>query len=424
MILHIDIDCFFVSAHRINNPNLRNIPVAVGGRSNLSIFDTNNTKRKLSTIQGAFTSSILSSTDHINSYEYFVDQDKRIRGIITTASYEARAYGVKTAISASQALQLCPTLKLLVPNYPLYHDLSYQLKILLQKETPHIEQFSIDEFFADISGYIKDEDALSFAKKLKDQIYTQIGIPVSIGIANTKWIAKLATNHAKPNGLKIVYKHEVDTYIQNIPIEDFPGIGKGYTKRLKGRGINTLGDIRHRRELFERWGINGLNIYNRALGIDKEKLAIETDKKSIGIGRTFDPINCRKEIKRRLLILSRHLCFLAFKAKCNPMSYYIKIRYQYGQKVKETMKTNRLFHEEYFKNSIIELFEQIDIHKSHNIIQLNISVSHFQNQNTDTINLLHCEEDLKKAKLTSAIQSLREKHGIDIFKSANELLIK
>jgi len=145
MILHLDLDCFFASAHRIGNPHLENIPIAVGGRSNLSIFDKVKQTRELSKIEGAFTSSILSSNGNKSFEEYFVDKNGRVRGIITTSSYEARAFGVKTAMSVAEALRWCPNLTVISPNYPLYHELSHKLKSLLEKEIPAIEQFSIDE---------------------------------------------------------------------------------------------------------------------------------------------------------------------------------------------------------------------------------------------------------------------------------------
>jgi len=103
--LHIDIDCFFVSAHRINNPKYQNIPLAVGGRSNLSIFDVEKSKRTMSQVDGAFTSSILSNNDNKTFEDYYVDPDKRVRGIITTSSYEARKFGVKTAMPVAEALR-------------------------------------------------------------------------------------------------------------------------------------------------------------------------------------------------------------------------------------------------------------------------------------------------------------------------------
>ena len=421
MILHIDIDCFFASAHRIDNPKLTNIPIAVGGRSNLNIFDRKNQKRKISCIDGAFTSSILSSNDDKTFEEYFKDKDGRVRGIITTSSYEARAFGVKTAMSVAEALRHCPHLTVIPPNYPLYHELSHKLKLLLEKEVPSIEQFSIDEFFCDVTGWIQDRDIVDFAKKLKQKIIDQIGLPVSIGIANTKWIAKLATNDAKPYGIKLVPKEEVESFIKDIPIEKFPGIGEGYFQKLCGRGIKTLGDVKERKELFYSFGKNGIQLYNRINGIDNEKIQLSNGKKSIGLGRTFDNENDRDEIKRRITILARHITFLAYKGKHSPLTYSLHIRYQYGEKSHDFINTNRLFNEHYFKQELLRLFAKIDTHPSHAIIQINITISNFSENKYTTLDLLSYEEDTKNAKLTDSMQKLRNKFGIDIIKSGGEL---
>ena len=154
MILHMDLDCFFAAAHRIDNPSLDGIPIDVGGRSNLNIFGSKKQNKTYSAVNGAFASSII-GIDDTSEEEYFRDKNGIPRGIITTSSYEARALGVKTAMSVSQALKICPTLKMIKPNYPLYHELSHKLKLLLEKEIPSIEQFSIDEFFGDVTGWLE-----------------------------------------------------------------------------------------------------------------------------------------------------------------------------------------------------------------------------------------------------------------------------
>ena len=421
MKLHIDIDCFFVSAHRINNPKYQNIPLAVGGRSNLSIFETKKSTRTMSKIEGAFTSSILSSNDNKSFEEYYVDPDKRVRGIITTSSYEARKFGVKTAMPVAEALRWCPTLTVLPPNYPLYHDLSHKFKLLLEKEIPSIEQFSIDEFFGDITGWIKDEDAYDFAVKLKQKIYDDLGLPVSIGVSKSKWISKVATEFAKPFGVRYVKTDDVPSFIKDIPICEFPGIGKGYQDRLAKYNINTLGEIENKKELFYSWGKPGIQLYHRVTGTDNEKIAIAQSRKSIGLGRSFDPEVNRDEIKRRITILCRHISFLALKGKHKPMTFSINIRYQYGEKAKDYINTNRGFAELLLKQEMIKLFDKVDIHKSHAIIQLNLTLSNFSEDKPTTMNLLSFEEDKKQEDLTLSMQKLRDKFGIDIIKSAGEL---
>lgn len=421
MFIHIDIDCFFVSAHRTLDDSLFHIPVAVGGRSNLNIFSSKKEVRQISTNSGAFVSTILTNEGQKTFKEYFVDENGKIRGIITTASYEARAFGVKTAMSVNEALSLCPHLKMLPPNYPLYHDLSSKLKELLVNDIPMVEQFSIDEFFGDVTGYIGENEIVEFAYNLKKKIYKELKLPVSIGVANTKYLSKLITEYAKPDGVKYVSADNIENFIKDIPIKEFPGIGKGFQERLKGYGIRTLGDIKKNQKLFYSWKKPGIDLYNRVCGIRDNKLTIEREKKSIGIGRTFDAIFDRNELKRRVMILCRYLCFLVKKENVNPLTYAIKIRYEYRIKSKDYINVNRIFNEMDFKNEMVKLFEKTDNHKTHGVIQLNITVLNFAKINEYTYNLFEYENDVKKRALTNQMQKLRVKYGVDIVKSGFEI---
>lgn len=416
----MDLDCFFAAAHRIDNPSLDNIPIAVGGRSNLNIFDSKKQTKVYSNVNGAFASSLISE-DERDEKEYFIDKNGIPRGIITTSSYEARAYGVKTAMSVASALKICPNLKMIKPNYPLYHRLSNELKILLEKEIPSIEQFSIDEFFGDVTGWIKDEDVVQFAYSLKEKIHQELKLPISIGIAKTKWIAKLATNDAKPDGVYIVYPNEVEEYIKNKPLKAFPGIGKSFLEKISGRGISTLGDIKNKKELFYSLGKYGQQIYDRVNGIDHEQITAKEDKKSIGIGRSFDPELNRDEIKRRIVILCRHLSFVAFKGNYKPTSYGLKIKYQFGTTANDTANTNREFSEQIFKNEILKIFPKIDKHPSHAIVQLSLTLGSFQNNSQKTFDIFNYEQDSKLSKLSHSMQKLRDKFGVDIIKNGSEL---
>lgn len=420
MILHLDIDCFFVSAHRTRDKSLMHIPTAVGGRSNLNIFSKNKHKRIISDNNGAFVSAIVSEQNP-NEKEYFKDEKGRIRGIITTSSYEARKYGIKTAMSVNEALQLCPHLKMIPPDYPLYHDLSYALLKFLENETPQVEQFSIDEYFADVTGWIDDNEIESFTTALKKKIEEKFDLPISIGVAKSKYLSKLATEYAKPHGVKVVYEENVNAFIHNIPIEKFPGIGTSYQRKLKARGIKTLGQIRAKKHIFDAWKKPGIQLYNRVCGIKDFKLEKKAPSKSIGIGRTFDPLFNREDIKRRLIILVRYLAFLVFKKRVNPQTYALKIKYEFNSKSKSYIHINRVFSEKLFKDEMLKLFDKHDGHPSHSIIQLNITVSNFIEQRMDSFNLLEYEEDLKKKELNNKLQGLREKFGIDIIKSASEL---
>ena len=421
MFIHIDLDCYFVSAQRTLDKSLHNIPVAVGGKSNVDIFSKTIVKRTMATNRASFSSKILDSEDEKSSNDYFVDENNKIRGIITSASYEARAFGVKTAMSVNEALKLCPNLKMIPPNYNLYDDLSSKLKELLELEIPLIEQFSIDEFFGDLSGYIKEDEAEDFAKKLKDKIFKELNLPCSIGLANTKYLSKLMTNEAKPNNIKLLKKDNIEEFTKNILIENFTGIGKSFCEKLSGYNIKTLGDIRKNKNLFYSFGKVGVDTYNRVCGIKDSKLNITKERKSIGIGRSFDVVFSRDELKRRVIILSRYLSFIVKKDGHNPLSFQIQIKYEYNIKTKAQENCNKIFNEFDFKNSMINLFLQADKHRNHGVIQLYITVFNFAKKGEHTYNLFEYEDDLKKDKLSKNIQNLREKFGIDILKSAFEL---
>ena len=421
MFIHIDLDCYFVSAQRTLDKSLHNIPVAVGGKSNVDIFSHTRVKRTMATNRASFSSKILDSEDENSSNDYFVDENNKIRGIITSASYEARAFGVKTAMSVNEALKLCPNLKMIPPKYNLYDELSSKLKELLELEIPLIEQFSIDEFFGDLTGYIKEDEAEDFARKLKDKIFKELNLPCSIGLANTKYLSKLMTNEAKPNNIKLLKKENIEEFTKNILIENFTGIGKSFCEKLSGYNIKTLGDIRKNKNLFYSFGKVGIDTYNRVCGIKDSKLNITKEKKSIGIGRSFDVVFNREELKRRVMILSRYLSFIVKKDGHNPLSFQIQIKYEYNIKTKAQENCNKIFNEFDFKNSMINLFLQADKHRNHGVIQLYITVFNFAKKGEHTYNLFEYEDDLKKDKLSKNIQNLREKFGIDILKSAFEL---
>ena len=422
MFLHLDLDCFFVSAERSIKPELKGIPIAVGSRSDLNIFEKNRSHTKLiNKNSGAFVAPVFDSQKKQDFRSRFVDikeGKEKIRGIVTTSSYEAREFGIKTAMSLDEALRLYPKLVVIPSNYRLYHKLSFELNSYLHSVIPKVEQFSIDEWFGDLRGWIKDDEASAFAKYIQQNVLKKFDLPLSIGISKAKWIAKLATEDAKPIG---IYKvDDIEEYIKEIPIKEFPGIGRGYQKRLKGRGISTLADIKKHKALFYSWGKPGIQLYNRVHGIDNEGIDIKGERKSIGISRTFDPIFDKKEVRRRVLILCRNIVYMVKELRVNPSTYYLKLNYEYGIKSKEAKTVTRMFSEKLFKEIMLEVFEKI-YKKNYGVIKLTVNVSNFIERSNKTYYMLDLQEDMKQQKLTDNIQKLREKFGLDIIKNANEL---
>jgi len=422
MFLHIDIDSFFASAERSVNPKLKHIPICVGSRSNLEIFNKKRTNiRLMNDNTGAFVTPVFYSDKKKTFENYFIDEidgRKKIRGIVTTASYEARAKGVKTAMPIAQALQLCPEMIVVPSHYPLYHRLSNKMHAFMRAHMPKVEQFSIDEFFCDVSGWKKDDEVYAFAKELQDKIQEHFDIPVSIGISKAKWIAKLATESAKPYGVYEV--HDIDAYIEDIPIKAFPGIGKGFQQRLEEYYIKTLGDIKRHKSLFLSWKKPGKQLYGRVTGTDGEGINTKSERKSIGISRTFDAIEDSEEIKRRIMIMARHIIYMVMAIEVNPTSYYLKINYEYGVSVKKTLTIDRVFSERLFKHTLADMYEEI-VHTHKSAIKLSMNVSNFSSANLKTLSLLDFDGDSKDEQLYKNIHNLRTRFGLDIIKTGNEL---
>ena len=417
MMIHLDLDSFFISAERIIKPTLRGIPAAVGGRGDPFIFDPKG-QSKIDSVtknQGAFVPSIF--YDAKSDFESYFLEGSRIRGIIITASYEARALGIKTGMTIREALNIYPDLIVVPPNHLYYHELSHQLFTFLQHHIPKVEQFSIDEFFADLHGWVSKEELLPFLQDLQAKIDKEFSLPISIGAARSKWTAKLATSFAKPHGIKIV--EDVESFIKDIPIEEFPGIGRGYLRRLSNYGIKKLGEIKPLKNLFYSWKKPGIQLYKRILGIDNEPIQSASPKKSLGISRTIDPIKDRGEIKRRLIVMSRYLATTLASYNLQPFCYGLSLRYDFGGKTKAHLCSNKLFNEKLFIEIVLKLLQRCDLYTSSPIVRLGIRVWDFYKPKI--YDLTTFKEDRKFASLSDSLTTIRSKYGINQLKWAVEL---
>ncbi|WP_373071483.1 DNA polymerase IV [Sulfurimonas sp.] len=423
MKIHIDIDCFFVSAIRTIDPSLEHKAVAIGGRSDTKIFD-NEAKNQTVNLENSgsfvptFYKAYEAKDDDLNAFR---DSDGKIRGILTTSSYEARSYGVKTAMRIEDALRLCPHLIIKAPNMSLYQKLSHKLHEFLQTKIPLIEQASIDEFYGDLSGWIEDEDVEEFIDNLRHEIKKEINLPVSIGAAKTRYIAKMATSYAKPFGCKLINKHNFDKIINPIKVEDFAGIGRSMSKRLKDAQIHTLGELRKRRGTLESWGPYAKELYKRVEGLSDAPIQTKHERKSIGISRTIEPVYDRVELRRRVHILARHLNFAIQKLGVIPTVYHLGIRYEMNQKSHKNISLCERFTEKKFDSLCISLFNEADIHKRLCVIRLSINCSSFTQHSRKELSLINFADEEKMEKLTKQNQKLREKYGLDMLKWGSEL---
>ncbi len=423
MKIHIDIDCFFVSATRILHPELEHKAVAIGGRSDTKIF---NKEAKQQTVNfensGSFVPTFYKAYDKSDDdIAAFKDADGKIRGILTTSSYEARGFGIKTAMTIREALQLCPHLIIRAPNMTHYQKLSHQLHKYLQKRIPLIEQASIDEFYGDVNGWVEDEDIEQFIDTLRYDIQRDIKLPVSIGAAKTRYIAKLATTAAKPFGCKTIYEKDFNNFINPIKVGDFAGIGKSMKMRLNAVQIHTLGELRDRRGTVESWGPYAKDLYARVSGLSDSPIVTSRERKSIGISRTFDRLHDRVELKRRVHVLARHLSFAIQKLDVIPTVFHLSISYEMNQKSHKNISLAELFTEKKFDSLCIQLFNEADSQQRLHVIRLSINCSSFTRDSKKELSLIGFHEDQKMKQLTIETQKLREKYGIDALKWGSEL---
>ena len=426
MKIHLDLDCYFVSAERTRYPFLKNRNVVVVKSSDKRIFADSKKEGVLLGDTGAFNSVLEfrnpQREDILNAWrEEFIDPDGSIRGIVIAKSYEAKKYKIKTGTPLKEAFTLCPDLLVLPSDHMYYQELSQQLKRYLEARIPVLEQYSIDEFFGDLSGWIKDEDTQEFITELRDDIKKRFDLPISIGASRSKWIAKLLTDEIKPYGAMVLYDHEVRKETAHIPIEDFPGIGRAIFKRLSSYGIKNLGELREVPSLLHCYGKTGRDLYQRVCGTDNEAVIPYHDRRGIGMSRNFKAIQNRDEIFRRVTILARYLSHSIVKLGISPLTFYFKIRYEFGYSSKVSVTLHRLFNERFFIDLALETIQKLDKYPNYAIHYIAMNASNFMTpSNIKTYSLLEYKKDKKMASLNAGLLKIRDKYGVDIIRYGSE----
>lgn len=412
-------DCFFVSAERTVDNSLKGKPMVVANRNDTAIF-ARKAKVEVAKSKGAFTGATVynkfaSSKDW---RDHFLEGDK-VRGMAVAVSYEARSFGVKTGTTLSEALKMCPDLVIYPSNMPLYYALSQELEKLLSNEIPLLEQYSIDEFFGDLSGWITAQNCASFIKHLQELVLKRLDLPATIGVSSTKLLAKLAAKKAKPLGTMVVMPNEIERFVKDIDIRSVAGIGRKTADYLLRHGVQTLGDMKAARGLVETLGKNGKEILSEIEGISVKKVQKESPRKSVGISRTFDAIGDRDELKRRIFILARHLTFSLLSLDLDPSEFTISIKYQNRTKHQIVFKVFSTFCESELLDLIDSNLSDLDILPHEMVKYLGINAGKFAHKNS--LDLFGATDE-KKRTLTTLAQTIREKHGADMIYSAKELV--
>jgi DNA polymerase IV len=279
MILHIDMDAFYAAVEQADNPDLKGRCVVVGGASS--------------------------------------------RSVVSAASYEARQFGVKSAMPMFMALKKCPHAVILPVRMDRYKYISGQIMQLLEGFSPVVEQLSIDEAFLDVSGFDRvHHSPEQMAGKIKQAIYSAFDLTCSIGAAPNKFLAKVASEYRKPDGLTVILPDEVEAFINALPIEKVPGIGVKTYEALTEIGIYTLGDVKKYPAAFlvDRLGKFGRRLIDLAAGIDRSPVCPHGPAKSVGSEETFSSDIADKNVLKTILLkqsedVGRQLRIKKLKAK-------------------------------------------------------------------------------------------------------------
>ncbi|MDP1784388.1 MAG: DNA polymerase IV [Sulfuricurvum sp.] len=426
MIIHLDLDCYFVSAERTRSPYLKGKPVVVCKGTDRAIFSIKDHKSVMTERTGGFN-SLFQHERQWKEFEpsfwkdEFIDEHGRVSGIVIAKSYECKPYSITTGTPLSDALKMCPDLLVVQGDHLFYQLLSGKLREFLQTKIPVLEQYSIDEFWGDLSGWVEDEDVHSFITALQAEILEKFDLPMSIGASAAKWIAKLATDFNKPYGITIVPKEEIINFVSPMKIDVFPGIGKALSKRLGSYKIKTLGEVLDSAHMLLSWGRVGQDLIRRINGTDREEVNAHHDRKSIGISRNFTATMDRNEIKRRVIILSRHLSHTILKLAVSPTTYSFTLKYNGGASSSLSTTIDRAFSETLMRTIAVETITKIDNLPQYGIHSLSMSASNFTSLGkTKTFSLFDREKDEKSRALSEQVTKLRDKYGVDILRCAIE----
>lgn len=246
-IIHVDMDCFYAAVEMRDNPNYRGKPMAVGGH-------------------------------------------EKQRGVISTCNYEARKFGVRSAMPTSRALQLCPQLLVVPGRMDVYKQVSRHIREIFTRYTSIIEPLSLDEAFLDVTDSPQCRgSATLIAEAIRRDIWNELQLTASAGIAPVKFLAKVASDMNKPNGQYVIPPDKVQEEVDKLPLEKIPGVGKVSLEKLHQAGFFLCKDIKNSdyRELLLKFGRQGASLWSKSHGIDKREVITERERKSLGVERTF-----------------------------------------------------------------------------------------------------------------------------------------
>jgi DNA polymerase-4 len=377
IILHVDLDAFFCSVEQLLDPSLEGKPFVVGGRA-------------------------------------------EARGVVSSASYAARTFGISSAMATARALRLCSDLIVLPPRHHIYSEQSRKVMALLRSSAPIFEQFSIDEAFLDVSD--DPRPGAQVASILQIKIRERFGLPTSWGVASNKLVAKIATEIGKPEGLITVPPGKEAAFLAPLPVEMLWGVGPKTRSRLVEQGIRTIGELAGfpGDRLLAIFGVHGSDLATKARGQDERPVAEDREPRSMSSEVTFErDIADKKELSRTLMRLSEKVGRRLRKAKLTGRTVKIKLRWPDFTTLTRQVKLSQPTDQdgEIFQTAL-RLFERV-WRKGRAVRLLGVGVADLGRPLRQlTLFDRTWEQD---ASLLNAIDDIRTRYGKDALRRAGDL---
>jgi len=383
-IIHIDLDSFFVSVERVFNPELNGKPVVVGGRPDR-------------------------------------------RGVVATASYEARKFGLHSAMPLRTAARLCPHAIFIEGNFARYRDFSRRFMAILNDFSPFIEPGGLDEAYLDVTGFESIHGSIQrMATSIKQRIKTELSLPASIGIASCKIVAKVASDYSKPDGLVEVPSGGEREFLAPLAVDNLPGVGKQTVKVLKNLGIHTIGDLSRTpfHALTDRFGVAGETMHRHANGIDASQVLPPGEAKSISREATFgEDTRDRSFLEVTLWAQSEKVG--ADLRKRGKVAKCVTLKLRYGDfstitrshTLPESLSTDR----EIFNTGTMLLNKALTV-GSQGVRLIGIGVSHLVEPSRQAE--LFTPSSRKLEELNKTIDRIRDRYGFGAIQTGRAVILK
>lgn len=337
-IIHIDMDAFYASVEQRDFPQYRGKPLAVGG----------------------------SPTG---------------RGVVATASYEARKFGVRSAMSSRKAIQLCPDIIFVFPRFDTYKAVSRGIREIFERYTDIIEPLSLDEAFLDVTqDKLQIGSALEIARQIKKAIKDELNLTASAGVSTNKFVAKIASDINKPDGLTFIGPSKIETFVNNLPVEKFFGVGKVTAQRMNNMLLFTGADLKKlsENELVKHFGKAGHFYYKIVRGIDEREVQTHRETKSLGAEDTFTyDLVTIDEMHKELDIIAETVFRRLQKSQLKGRTITLKIKYSdFTQITRNFSYSHPVGDFETIFNTAKQLLEKVDMEEK-TVRLLGISLSNF-----------------------------------------------